>query len=200
MTVPRQPSSPDLPGASDTPGRDGGKTEDRRHMIRRRWLTATIIVLLIGIPAGYLVISANQSRDSGRDKESKYSATGLTAGWPSKVQRRLYDVPVPPYSEEVAYYETNNWRTSRLYVQFLTSNKGLDKFLHQIGTTGPHLKMNDITISKRDQKVVGWEFTGPGPWSGLTHEQEDPAPTLDVVVDRSNAQHPMVYVVSTTTP
>ncbi|MEV5982487.1 sugar kinase [Streptomyces sp. NPDC052114] len=200
MTVPRQPPSPDLPGASDAPGRDGGKTEDRRHMIRRRWLTATIIVLLIGIPAGYLVISANQSRDSGRDKESKYSATGLTAGWPSKVQRRLYDVPIPPYSEEVAYYETNNWRTSRLYVQFLTSNKGLDKFLDQIGTTTPHLKLNDITISKRDQKVVGWEFTGPGPWSGLTHEQKDPAPTLDVVVDRSNAQHPMVYVVSTTTP
>lgn len=169
-------------------------------MIRRRWLTATIIVLLIGIPAGYLVISANQSRNSGRDKEDKYSATGLTEGWPSRVQRRLYDVPIPPYSAEVAYYETNNWRTSRLYVQFLTSNKGLDKFLTQIGTSSDKLEPKNITISKRDQKVVGWEFTGPGPWSGLTHEQKDPVPTLDVVVDRANAQHPMVYVVSTTTP
>ncbi|MFH8294310.1 sugar kinase [Streptomyces sp. NPDC018059] len=199
MTVPRQPTPPDLPGAPE-PGRDGGRTEDRRHMIRRRWLTATIIVLLIGIPAGYLVISANQSRNSGRDKEDKYSATGLTEGWPSRVQRRLYDVPIPPYSAEVAYYETNNWRTSRLYVQFLTSNKGLDKFLKQIGTSSDKLEPKNVTISKRDQKVVGWEFTGPGPWSGLTHEQKDPVPTLDVVVDRANAQHPMVYVVSTTTP
>ncbi|MFF1379175.1 sugar kinase [Streptomyces sp. NPDC058308] len=202
MTVPRQPSSPDLPGPPE-PDRDGArasKTEDRRHMIRRRWLTAIIIVLLIGVPAGYLVISANQSRNSGRDKEDKYSATGLTAGWPSKVQRRLYDVPVQPYSAEVAYYETNNWRTSRLYVQFLTSNEGLRRFLKQIGTTEDELKPDDITISKRDRKVVGWEFTGPGPWSGLTHDRKNPAPTQDVVVDRSNAQHPMVYVVSSTTP
>ncbi|MBM7172346.1 sugar kinase [Streptomyces sp. G44] len=199
MTVPRQPTPPDLPGEPE-PGRDGGRTEDRRHMIRRRWLTATIIVLLIGIPAGYLVISANQSRNSGRDKEDKYSATGLTEGWPSKVQRRLYDVPIPPYSAEVAYYETNNWRTSRLYVQFLTSNEGLDRFLREIGTKTSALKPKDITISKRDRNVVGWEFTGPGPWSGLTHEQKDPVPTLDVVVDRANARHPMVYVVSTTTP
>ncbi|MFI1678120.1 MULTISPECIES: sugar kinase [unclassified Streptomyces] len=203
MTVPRQPSSPDHPGAPEPPDGEGGparKTEARSHMIRRRWLTAIIIVLLIGVPAGYLVISANQSRNSGRDKEDKYSATGLTAGWPSRVQRRLYDVPVQPYSEEVAYYETNNWRTSRLYVQFLTSNEGLTRFLQQIGSKESAFKADDITISKRDQNVVGWEFTGPGPWYGLTHTQKDPAPTLDVVVDRSNARHPMVYVVSTTTP
>ncbi|MFE0099009.1 sugar kinase [Streptomyces sp. NPDC059009] len=194
MTVPRQPSSPDSPGEGQRP------PEDRRHMIRRRWITATIIVLLIGVPAGYLVISANQSRDSGRDKEAKYSATGLTAGWPSRVQRRLYDVWIPPWSAEVAYYETNNWRTSRLYVQFLTSNEGLDKFLKETGTSEDKLKKDDFTISKRDQKVVGWDFSGPGPWYGTTHEQKDPVPTLDIVVNRSNPQHPMVYIVSTTTP
>ncbi|MEU2559811.1 sugar kinase [Streptomyces longispororuber] len=200
MTVPRQPSPPDVPGPPGPGSPEGRRPEDRRHMIRRRWLTATIIVLLIGVPAGYLLISANQSRDSGRDKEKKYSATGLTAGWPSKVQRRLYDVPVPPYSAEVAYYETNNWRTSRLYVQFLTSNEGLETFLEETGTSARRLKKDDITISKRDQKVVGWEFTGPGPWSGVTHDQDDPAPTQDIVVNRSNPDHPMVYVVSRTTP
>ncbi|MFH8489406.1 sugar kinase [Streptomyces longisporoflavus] len=200
MTVPRQPSSPESPESPDPADEVGRPREGRRHMIRRRWLTATIIVLLIGVPAGYLVISANQSRNSGRDKEAKYSATGLTAGWPSKVQRRLYDVPIAPYSREVAYYETNNWRTSRLYAQFLTSNKGLDKFLKQIGTSTGELKKNDITISKRDRKVVGWEFTDPGPWLGLTHTKKDPAPTLDVVVNRVDPHHPMVYVVSTTTP
>ncbi|MFD9911027.1 sugar kinase [Streptomyces sp. NPDC059063] len=199
MTVPRQPSPPDLPDPTG-PGDRERHPEDRRHMIRRRWLTATIIVLLIGVPAGYLMISANQSRNSGRDKEAKYSATGLTADWPSKVQRRLYDVPVPPYSAEVAYYETNNWRTSRLYVQFLTSNEGLERFLKETGTSASRLEKDDITISKRNQKIVGWEFTGPGPWYGVTHDQDNPAPTQDIVVNRSNPRHPMVYVVSTTTP
>ncbi len=79
------------------------------------------------------MISANQSRDSGREKEAKYAATGMTEGWPSKLQRRVYEVPVRSPSEEVAYYETNNWKTSRLYVQFETTNAGLDAFLAGLG-------------------------------------------------------------------
>ncbi|WP_374192720.1 sugar kinase, partial [Streptomyces sp. MBT49] len=113
--LPRQAASPDEPPRPP---------EDRRHVVRRRALTLLIIVLLIGVPAGYLVISANQSRDSGKDKEAKYSATGLTEGWPSKVQRRLYQVPIPHPSNQVAYYETNNWKTSRLYAQFQTTQVG----------------------------------------------------------------------------
>ncbi|MFG2309935.1 sugar kinase [Streptomyces sp. NPDC048566] len=190
-SLPRQATSPDGPG---------GTPEDPRHRFRRRALTLLIIVVLIGVPAGYLVISANQSRDSGKDKEEKYSATGLTAGWPSRVQRRLYQIPVPGSSTDVAYYETNNWKTSRLYVQFKTTDADLDDFLKNVGTTGTDLKSGDITISHRDQKVVGWEFTGPGPWSGLVHHQKDPAPTRDIVVNRSEPGHPMVYVVSRTIP
>lgn len=169
-------------------------------MIRRRALTLSIIVLLIGVPAGYLVISANQSRDSGKDKEAKYSATGLTAGWPSKVQRRLYQVPVPHPADQIAYYETNNWKTSRLYVQFRTSGAGLDAFLTGIGADRGELKQGDITISGRDQNVTGWSFQGPGPWSGLVHTQKNPAPTQDVVVNLSDPASPMVYVVSRTVP
>lgn len=190
-SVPRQSSPPDEPSRPP---------EDPRHKFRRRALTLLIIVLLIGVPAGYLVISANQSRNSGKDKEEKYSATGLTAGWPSRVQRRLYQVPVPAYSDQVAYYETNNWKTSRLYVQFLTSNEGLEKFLKNMDTDTAALKKDKITISARDQRIVGWEFTGPGPWYGLVHKQKNPAPTHDIVVNRSNPQHPMVYVVSRTVP
>ncbi|MFC7303139.1 sugar kinase [Streptomyces monticola] len=192
--------APSVPRQSPPPDEQSRPPEDRKHMIRRRWFTAIIIVLLIGIPAGYLAISAGQSRDSGRDKEKKYSATGLTEGWPSRVQRRVYQVPIPPYSERVAYYETNNWRTSRLYVQFLTSNEGLENFLEKIGSSVDDLKEGDITITARDRKIVGWDFTGPGPWSGLTHEQKDPHPTQDVTVDRSNPEHPMVYVVSRANP
>ena len=190
-SLPRQASPPDEPPRPP---------EDRGHMIRRRSLTLLIIVLLIGVPAGYLVISANQSRDSGKDKEEKYSATGLTPGWPSRVQRRLYRIPIPGSSAEVAYYETNNWKTSRLYVQFLTSDEGLDKFLKTIGTSRAALKKNDVAIGARDRRVVGWEFTGSGPWSGLSHTHKNPTPTQDIVVNWSKPGHPMVYVVSRTTP
>ncbi|MFH9551648.1 sugar kinase [Streptomyces sp. NBC_00377] len=178
--------------------------EDRRHVIRRRALTLLIIVLLIGVPAGYLVISANQSRDSGKDKEAKYSATGLTKGWPSKIQRRLYQVPIPHPSNQVAYYETNNWKTSRLYAQFQTTQAGLDEFLEDIGVSRADLKKGDIAISARDQEIIGWKFTGPGSrpgdYFGIVHEQKKPMPTLDVVVNTGNTVYPFVYVVSRTVP
>ncbi|MFI5874632.1 sugar kinase [Streptomyces sp. NPDC051445] len=178
--------------------------EDRRHVIRRRALTLLIIVLLIGVPAGYLVISANQSRDSGKDKEAKYSATGLTKGWPSKIQRRLYQVPIPHPSNQVAYYETNNWKSSRLYAQFQTTQAGLDEFLEDIGVSRADLKKGDIAISARDQEIIGWKFTGPGSrpgdYFGIVHEQKKPMPTLDVVVNTGNTVYPFVYVVSRTVP
>ncbi|MFE5256726.1 sugar kinase [Streptomyces coelicoflavus] len=190
-TLPHQAAPPEEPGP---PG------EDRRHMIRRRALTLLIIVLLIGVPAGYLAISASQSRDSGRDKEAKYAATGMTDGWPSKLQRRIYEVPVPVPSDEVAYYETNNWKTSRLYVQFETTNAGLDAFLAGLGVDRDALRKDKIAISDRAQRVTGWEFAGSGSWWGVVNEQENPAPTQDVVVNMDNPDYPMVYVVSHTVP
>ncbi|MGW3287126.1 sugar kinase [Streptomyces sp. NPDC001002] len=194
-SLPRQAAPPDEPS---------GPAEDPRHKFRRRALTLLIIVLLIGVPAGYLVISADQSRQSGKDKEAKYSATGLTEGWPSKVQRRLYQVPIPHPSNQVAYYETNNWKTSRLYAQFQTTNAGLDTFLKDMGVTRADLKKGDITISERDQKVTGWKFTGPGARGGdnfgLAHKQKSPKPTQDVIVNMQNTTYPMVYVVSRAVP
>ncbi|MET8243803.1 sugar kinase [Streptomyces sp. NPDC005202] len=192
MSLPRQAAPPDEPPLRPA--------EDRRHKIRRRALTLLIIVLLIGVPAGYLVISAAQSRSSGKDKEAKYSATGLTAGYPSKVQRRLYQVPIPHPADRVAYYETNNWKTSRLYVQFRTTQAGLDTFLDAMGVNRSDLKKGDITVSARDRKITGWTFTGTGPWWGLRHVQKNPAPTQDVAVNLSNPVLPMVYVVSRTVP
>ncbi|MFJ7769730.1 sugar kinase [Streptomyces sp. NPDC097107] len=190
-------SLPHQAGPPDGPRRP---VEDRRHKIRRRSLTLLIIVLLIGIPAGYLMISANQSRDSGREKEAKYAATGMTEGWPSKLQRRVYEVPVPVPSEEVAHYETNNWKTSRLYVQFETTNAGLDAFLAGLGVDRDALESGRIAISDRAQRVTGWEFGGSGSWYGLVNEQRNPAPTQDVVVNMDDPDYPMVYVVSRTVP
>jgi hypothetical protein len=174
--------------------------EDRRHKIRRRALTLLIIVLLIGVPAAYLAISASQSRSSGKDKEARYSQTGLTRDWPSKVQRRLYQVPMPHPSYRVAYYETNNWKTSRFYVQFQTSRANLDLFLRDMGVSSSALKKGDITISARDQKITGWRFTGVHPWYGLAHKQKNPKPTQDVVVSLVDPNNPFIYVVSRTVP
>ncbi|WTD16662.1 sugar kinase [Streptomyces hirsutus] len=183
-------------------GRPGGPRppEGRGHMIRRRALTLLIIVLLIGVPAGYLMISANQSRASGKDKEARYSANSLTQGWPSKVQRRLYQVPVPHPAWWVATYETNNWKTSRLYVEFETTDAGLSAFLTSMGVQQDDLKRDDITISERDREVTGWKFDRPGIWSGLVNEQKNPAPTHDVVVNEGKPGFPRVYVVSRTVP
>ncbi|MDX3799233.1 sugar kinase [Streptomyces sp. AK04-3B] len=193
-----------LPRQAASSGEPPRPPEDRRHMIRRRALTLLIIVLLIGVPAGYLVISADQSRSSGKDKEAKYSATGLTEGWPSKVQRRLYQVPVPHPANKVAYYETNNWKTSRLYVQFQTTQAGLDQFLAEIGVGRDDLKKGDIAISARDQQITGWKFSGPGSRPGddfgIVLERKNPQPTLDIVVNTGNAVFPFVYVVSRTVP
>ncbi|MFF0384693.1 sugar kinase [Streptomyces sp. NPDC004286] len=190
-------SLPHQAAAPTTPQPSG---EDPRHRVKRRALTLLLIVLLTGVPAGYLVISANQSRDSGKDKEAKYSSTGLTPGWPSKVQRRLYQVPVPRPADRLAYYETNNWKTSRLYVQFRTNDAGLDSFLGALGLRRDQLKQGAVTIGTRDRQVSGWDLTGPGPWSGFTHKQKNPAPTQDVVVNMSDPQYPMVYAVSRTVP
>lgn len=100
---------PVLPRQS-TPPDDGLPPQDRRRMIRRRLITATIIVLLIGIPVGYLLISAGQSRRAGQNKEAEASAQGLREGWPSRMQRRIFELPMPGNSLDVQYYETNNWK------------------------------------------------------------------------------------------
>ncbi|MFD0318190.1 sugar kinase [Streptomyces flavalbus] len=193
-----------LPQQTALPPEPPQSPAERRRVVRRRVLTLIIIVLLIGVPAGYLVISAEQSRDSGRTKEQKYSARGLTHDWPAKVQRRVYDVPIPHPSNQVAYYETNNWRTSRLYVQFQTTHDGLDAFLRDIGVSRDQLEKNNITISDRDRHIVGWKFSGPGArlggYWGLSNKEKNPKPSQDVVVNTQNSRYPMVYVVSRTVP
>lgn len=185
---------------AEFPDEPSRPAEGRGHKIRRRAITLLIIGLLIGVPAGYLAISASQSRDSGKDKEEKYAARGLAEGWPSKVQRRLYQIPVPHPADQLAYYETNNWKTSRLYVQFRTSEAGLDAFLTGMGVNRDDLEKGEITISARDQHITGWSFKGPGQWSGLRHTQKNPAPTHDVVVNLANPVYPIVYVVARTVP
>ncbi|MFJ4918701.1 hypothetical protein [Streptomyces sp. NPDC088725] len=203
MTVTGVPPTPPAPPPAlpGTGGPGGKPPEGRGHRIRRRWLTAIVIVLLVGIPAGYLVVSAEQSRDSGRDKEAESSATGLQALTPARMKRRIYEVPIPAGATRVRYYETSNWKSSRLYTQFDVTSGRLDTFLSDLGTSRAALKDGAITIPARDRRVVGWDFGLPGHnWAGLRHRQKDPLPSQDVVVDLTDPGFPRVFVVSTTTP
>lgn len=188
MTVPH----PTGPGEGKLP-------EDRRHMLGRRWLTAIIIVLLVGIPAGYLVISAGQSRDSGRDKERESSAEGLQDNWPSQMKRRIFEIPVPKGAWDVSYYETSNWKTSRLYVQFTTTANGLDTYLQDSGTSRTALTPG-VTVGAHDAGIVGWDFVPTEAWSGTTITREKPRPTTDITVDLTDPAFPRVYAVSATSP
>jgi hypothetical protein len=197
MTTAEQTEPTDV--SSKTPAASPYEGESRGHMIRRRALTLLIIVLLIGVPAGYLAISADQSRDSGRYAQSRYEATGLTGGSPSHMLRRLYNVRLPA-RYATAYYETNNWKTSRLYVQFITTPRGLRAFLSAMGSSVSALRKNHLPIPDRERKVAGWDFTATGDWRGLSHLQPEPHPSQRVVVDLANRRYPQVYVVSATTP
>ncbi|MFF4245676.1 hypothetical protein ACFYY2_14540 [Streptomyces sp. NPDC001822] len=202
--VPRQPPSSGAAGSSGPSGSPGGgdgtPPQDRRRVTRRRLITLTIIVLLIGIPAGYLVISAGQSRRSGKDKEAEAAAQGLREDWPSGMQRRIFELPVPGNAVGVQYYETNNWKASRMYVKFRTTSAGLDRFLSGVGTGRAALETGKVTIGARDLKVTGW-FFGPGvDWAGTVHKNKDPRPTQHITVNMTDPAAPVVYVVSAATP
>jgi len=164
-------------------------------------LTLIIVVLLIAIPAGYVVLSAYQSRDSGEDKQRIAAASGLTYSPPSKVQQSIYDVPLPMDAKRVAFYETNSWKTSRLYVQFRTSEKHLDEFLYTLGTGRSALRDGEVTIGKSRADMLGWDFHQPGhSYWGTRHVQRGKQPDLDITVDTSYKGQPRVYVVSTAQP
>ncbi len=200
MTVHHPPATPPEERRPDKllPGQR--MPEDRGRMLRRRWLTAVIIVLLVGIPAGYLVISAAQSRESGIDKERESSVVGLQDNWPSLMKRRIFEVPIPAGASGVAYYETSNWKTSRLYVRFTTTATGLDTFLAESGTGRSALTPGRITVSDRDADIVGWTFPDGLSWSGTTVDREEPRPSTDITVDLTDPAFPRVFAVSTTSP
>ncbi|MFZ3493683.1 hypothetical protein ACODT5_10740 [Streptomyces sp. 5.8] len=192
-SLPRQAPSPDERPGAPMP------VEDRKHVVRRRWITAIIILLLVGVPAGYLAVSAQQSRQSGRDKAAKVGADTVRPGWPSKVQRSIYEVPIPPKAWRVGFLETNNWRTSRLYAQFAVVPEDLDAFLSSVGTSREKLTPGSA-ISEHDTSVAGWTWTPDIQWLGTTLEAEGSRPTRDITVDLTDPDVAKVYVVSTTVP
>ncbi|MEU4209397.1 hypothetical protein AB0F13_05190 [Streptomyces sp. NPDC026206] len=167
---------------------------------RRRWVKPFIIFLLVAIPAGYLYISAVQSRGGSATKREEAVSKGLEEGWPSKVQRRIYGMTVPAYATDVAHYETNSWRSSSLYLQFSTTRKKFDKWLKQVGTNPAALKDGRITIDEDEAAVVGWKFGSGHHWKGTVREQDKPKPNFQITANMDNPDRPEVFVISTTTP
>ncbi|WP_419998858.1 hypothetical protein [Streptomyces boninensis] len=193
------PSGPDQPHVphQSHPERNGSGPQPPVRRVPRNWKSWTIIGLLILIPAVNFFISAMQSRDSGRDKADKADAQGMEKGWPSKVQRRIYDVPIPSKSKKIASYETNKWGASSLFVEFTTTKKKLDGFLEKLGSDTDELEKGAIPITDKQADLVGWKFAKPEEWSGVRINQKDPQPDLRIAVDQSNPKKPEVRVVST---
>ncbi|MCT2594074.1 hypothetical protein LHJ74_29915 [Streptomyces sp. N2-109] len=202
LGTPTTPTEPTTRTASGEPmeprtqSQRSGQRPPRRP--RHRMVTLLIVVLLIAIPAGYLVMSAFVSRQSGQEKQKDAALDNLTWDWPSKVQRRIYDVPLPLGSSYVAHYEANSWKTSSLHVQFRTTDKKLGTFLKEVGTERAKLEDGRVTITDKQAAEVGWRFLSRGhTYSGLEYQRSKSTPELNITVDTTAKDRPRVYVVST---
>jgi hypothetical protein len=162
-------------------------------------VTWLIIPLLVLIPAGYLVVAAEQSRASGRDPQLRAELAGMVEDWPSVVQRRVYKVPVPSNAVRVGYFESDSWRTDTLYVQFTTSAGGLDSFLAQLGTSRAALTDGHVTITAEQADRVGWRFSPGHTWSGISRPRTEGLPAQQITVNLDDPDVPAVYLASTVT-
>ncbi|WP_329137839.1 hypothetical protein OG552_28825 [Streptomyces sp. NBC_01476] len=162
-----------------------------------RWVRWTVLPLLVVVPIGYVAISAEQSRDSGMDKQQEAAARHLTRHWPSGLQQRIYQVEFPTESHHPGYLETNSWDVSVFYAQFSTTAGGLDTFLAKIGTSRTALRMGNTAISPAQAKAAGWNFDVPRSYAGVSLHQVGDKPDHEIIVDLTNPDAPTVYVVST---
>jgi hypothetical protein len=162
-----------------------------------RWVRWTVLPLLVLVPLGYVIISAEQSRDGGAVKEQEAAARHMTPELPSALQQRIYQVPFPVGASAAGYLETNSWDTSVFYAQFTTTAGGLDTFLAKIGTSRDALRDGHTALSPAEVRATGWDLSDAGPWTGVALHQLGDKPDHDIAVDLSDAEAPTVYVVST---
>ena len=153
---------------------------------------------MVIVPVGYVVITADQSRDSGQSNEAEAAARQLTAGSPSSLQQRIYQVAFPSGATGTGYLETNSWDTSVLYAQFTTTAGGLDTFLAGIGTSRTALHEGLASIPPEQARAAGWTLDpNAGRWFGISLRQPGDKPDHDIAVDLGHPDAPTVYVVST---
>ncbi|MCL2729617.1 MAG: hypothetical protein FWE15_06285 [Actinomycetia bacterium] len=183
------------PGAAPAPAAAGSAAAPRDLP---RWVRWTVLPLLVLVPLGYVIISAQQSRESGESKQQEAASRHMTFGYyPSALQQRIYEMPIPYGAAHVGYLETNSWDTSVLYTQFTTTAGGLDTFLAKVGTSREALHAGASDISASQARAAGWTFTGPGPWTGISMHKPGDKPDHAITVDLHDPDVPTVYVVST---
>ncbi|MCQ4084656.1 hypothetical protein NGB36_29790 [Streptomyces sp. RB6PN25] len=166
---------------------------------KRGWIQWLIIALLVVIPAGYVVIAAGQSHDPQAARQLQAEMAGLVHDTPASVQRRIYQLPIPSGVTQPAYFESNSWRSSSLYVQFTTTAGGLDTFLAQLGISRAELEQGHLTITTGQAKRVGWSFPAGHDWDGVSLPGSNGKPGHDITVNLDNPDAPVVYTVSTIT-
>jgi hypothetical protein len=162
-----------------------------------RWVRWTVVPLLVLVPLGYVIISAQQSRVSGAGKQQKAALREMVWAVPSQAQRRIYQVPIPDGTTGDGFLETNSWTTSHFYAQFTTTAGGLDTFLAQIGTSRAALADGQVAIKGTDAERAGWDFTKRLPWAGVVVHRAGDKPDHDITVSFRHPDRPTVYVVST---
>ncbi|WNI18582.1 hypothetical protein [Actinacidiphila sp. ITFR-21] len=162
-----------------------------------RWVRWTVLPLLVLVPIGYVAVSAEQSRDSGEDKQQEAAVRHLTRAKPSSLQQRIYQVPFPAGARNQGYLETNSWDVSVLFAQFTTTAGGLDTFLAKTGTSRTALRPGHDTITPVRAARAGWDFTVHRSYAGIALHQVGDKPDHDIMVDLTDPDAPSVYVVST---
>lgn len=189
-------------GQEPDPAHNGHMPHRPPRRVARSWKAYLAIALLVGIPLVYGWISTQQSRESGRDKAERAAYTDMEAGWPPRLLRRIYQVPVPGGAEYIRYYEQNSLHDSALYVDFTAPQESVDEYLETTFSRTdvrplPRLKdgLNPITPAQADE--AGWDFT-EGDWSGLKLKQPGERPDVSIVVNTEDPENLVVRTVSTT--
>ena len=186
----------DLAGLTSTePEPDAAAPRPPRDL--PRWVRWTVIPLLVLVPMGYVAISAAQSRRSGETPEQVAAGRQLTQIYPTDLQKRIYQVPIPIGARYTRNLETNSWDTSVFYAEFQTTAGGLDTFLAQIGTSRAALREGKVAITAAQSRAAGWNFALPRVWAGIAMHQVGDKPDHDITVDLTHPDRPRVYVVST---
>jgi hypothetical protein len=168
-------------------------------------LTKSVCVsLLVAVPLAYLVWAAVQSTGGSENKKKVAAAVHPLHGRPDLATRNIYNMPVPYRATGPSYFETNSWHTSSLYARFTTVPRGLDWFLHRIGTSRSALVEGEDPITARQQETFGWHLDGPATArqhrAGVHLDATGKGkPAYNLLVNLTDPKHPQVYVVSTIT-
>lgn len=194
--------SGERPGPGPDPAHNGHMHHRPPRRVTRSWKAYLAIALLVGIPLVYGLISTQQSRESGRDKAERAAYTDMQPGWPPRLLRRIYQVPVPGGATYISYYEENALHDSSLYVDFTGPQEALDEYLETMLARSdvrplPRLRDGFNPITPAQAETAGWTFT-EGDWSGLKLKQSGARPDLLVAVNTANPEKLVVRTVSTT--